>query len=979
MSLFGATTSAPPAATTAPANASVFGNGLLLHQQNQPPTQIGPNGALPQPAYFDALLQRGKKRQTEDRAGTLGELPQLQLGLQDISRKVRNLGQGGPSAGLARGADARAHYLLSASGVNTAQSLRDLSDLAASTGAEPALSNDQLQQLDPSGVKHTLAQRYQNDFERMVDNHVQRAQDEFNKMVDEKLHGIDWDAHRQRIYEHFGLKKPQDPNGSTLGGGSVINNASFGRSSRFRSRVGASTADAAFDVSMSRSIIGTPGPKSVRKSAFNDVAEKLPAEGIRPAPEDRVLRMKQERYIGKVKELNVARLGERAYPVLQKFSEVEAEPSNDDTSMLVHAYNALISIIGEDSSVENVTDPGAVRERQFATAYLDEHVNSAAATNVRQRIIDGSRGFLEKLFFSQLESTVTRNPKEANIGGIPTALAKVKGYVRVRACRKELGPDTDKLQSVNGDFCWPIIFCLLRSGLNREAQQYVEENIAAFRQIDRSFIRYIKAYVASDDHRLPADMQTAINNEYSARSRIAAEDTIDPYRTVCYKILGRCELQKRNLDGITNDMMDWLWLQFALAREYSRVDEFAHEAFGLEELRLSIKDIGERYFGPTSDVANAPTTLFFMQILAGMFEKAVADLYPHAYVSATHFAIALDFYGLLRVANEDNTGDLLSSTTRGEAQLAFASMVALYTRDFRTADSTAAVDYLALICLNAELPGELGKRQRSLCYQAMTEVVLETREFAQLLGDIRYDGQRIKGAIEQRLKLIKLDDERAYLKNITLVAARTAQEQSRVTDAALLFHLAEEYDNVILVINEAVSQALTTELGEQAARLTPLKPRNEAQDPQQAEQQQQPSEQQSSLSMTAIDDPVQLATAMQSLYGASPMYYSRMKEAIRDSCEILLKLAAARRSLEEQKWPDVIDVSSYLHNPNQNSRNHEANDLISTEHHNFPPPPHQRRRQRLLHPRRRASLPHPPRRRRSHCRARDALDRHRLL
>ncbi|KAK5169380.1 nuclear pore complex subunit [Saxophila tyrrhenica] len=897
-SLFGGTTTAAPAASSAPANASVFGNGTLLPQQNQQPTHVGPNGAAPQPAYFDALLQRGRKRQTEERGGALGDLPQLQLGLQDISRKVRNLGQGGPSAGLARSGNARAHYVLSASGVNTGQALRDLNDLATTTTSSQAAAN-QLAAADPTGVKQTLAQQYQNDFQKMVDSHVQKAQDDFNRMIDDKLHGVDWDAHRQRIYEHFGLKKPQDPTDPT-----ASTNASFGRSSRFQGRYGASTANSAFDVNMTRSIIGTPGPNGVRKSVFGDVADKMPVEGIRPAPEDRGMRLKQEKYIERVKELNVARLQQKAYPILHKFSEVEAEPSNDDTSMLVHAYKALMKMIGEDPTVENLSDPAAVKERQFATAYLDENTASAPAIRIRKRIINGSRSFLEGLFYAQLEATVTKSPKEANIGGVPTALAKVKGYVRVRASRKELGPEPEKLQLLNGDYCWPIIFYLLRSGLYQEALDYLDENTAAFRQIDRSFVRYLRAFVASNEHRLPPDMQTAINNEYSARTRLAPEE-VDPYRMACCKVLGRCELQKRSLDRITSDMMDWIWLQFALAREYSRVDEFAHEAFGLEELRTSIKEIGERYFGPGSDVANAPTTLFFMQILAGMFEKAVADLYPHGYVSAVHFAIALDFYGLLRVADVSNNEDLLSNTSRQQAQLAFGSMIGLYTRDFRTADATAAVDYLTLICLNGDMTGDLGKKQRELCYQALNEVVLETREFAQLLGDMRADGQRIKGAVEQRLKLIGLDNEREFLKNITMVAARTADEHSRVTDAALLFHLAEDYDKVLQVVNEAVSRALTTELGEQPARLDPLKPRNESQDPNQP---QTTSDPQSSLSLTAVDDPIDLADGLLKLYQSSPTYYTRIRESTSDSTTLLLHLASARSALESRDWSATIDL-----------------------------------------------------------------------
>ena len=948
-SLFGASATAPATSQAQPSNGSLFASGILQNEQGGQRLGAAPaasvNGTIPQPAYFDALLQRGNKRRSDENTAASGDLPQLQLGLQDISRKVRNIGQGGPSAGLARGADARAHYLLSASGVNTSQALRDLNDLATSSASRPQAAADQLDAFYTSGVKDTLAQKYQNDFRSMVDTHVQRAQEDFNKMIDDKLHGVDWDSHRQRIYEHFGLKKPQNLDGSTVDG----LGGSFGRSSR-RSRAPASTLDKSFGMpGMAKSVIGTPGPNGMRTSVFGDIAEKMPVDGIRPAPEDRVLRKRQESYAAKVKELNQARLQEKVFPLLTRFSEIESEPSNDDTTMLVHAYDALVRITGEDPKIESASDPGAIKERQYAKAYLDDHANSSVSTRIRKRILSGSRNYLEELFFKQLEATVARNAREANVGGVPTAIAKVKGYVRVRAARKELGPDVESLQELSGDYCWPVIFYLLRSGLYNEALEYVEQNGAAFRKIDRQFMRYIKAYVGSEEYRLPSELQTSINNEYSQRSRLAPEDSIDPYRMMCYKILGRCEIQKRSLDGITNDMMDWIWLQFSLAREYSRVDEFAHEAYGLDELRQSIKEIGERYFGPGSDVANAPTTLFFMQVLAGMFEKAVADLYPHNYVSAVHFAVALDYYGFLRVSDPSNSDDLLTYTSRQQSQIAFGSMIGLYTRDFRTAEATMAVDYLSLICLNGDLTGDLGKKQRELCHQALTEVVLETREFAQLLGDIRADGQRIKGAIEQRLKLIGLENEQDFLKHITLVAARTAEEQGRVTDAALLFHLAEDYDKVIQVVNEAVSLALTTELGEQPARLTPLKPRTtEALDGKSK------ADQQSSLSLTSVDDPIDLAHNMITLYRSSDSYYKRMKAATIDSCHILLQLASARKNLEQGQWSYVVDVSLSI------SRKHSitkfTNTRCSTGSHSLPPPPNRSRWQHVCHPQHSASI-----------------------
>lgn len=54
-----------------------------------------------QPAFFNSLLERGKKRpfSTTGQDVGLGELPSLQLGLDDIRRKARELGTGAAQRG----------------------------------------------------------------------------------------------------------------------------------------------------------------------------------------------------------------------------------------------------------------------------------------------------------------------------------------------------------------------------------------------------------------------------------------------------------------------------------------------------------------------------------------------------------------------------------------------------------------------------------------------------------------------------------------------------------------------------------------------------------------------------------------------------------------------------------------------------------------------------------------------------------------
>ncbi len=235
-------------------------------------------------------------------------------------------------------------------------------------------------------------------------------------------------------------------------------------------------------------------------------------------------------------------------------------------------------------------------------------------------------------------------------------------------------------------------------------------------------------------------------------------------------------------------------------------------------------------------------------------------------------------------------------------------MLGYYTRDFRSGNVEAAVDYLALICLNADLPGALGKSQASLCHEALRELVLETREFAQLLGDIRSDGTRLKGAIERRLKLVGLADQEEFLQTVTVQAASIADDNGRTSDAVLLYHLAEDYDTVITIINRALSEAIAVEIGEKQMRLQPLKPRtSNLAGLNQQEQQPLPG---SSLSLTAVDDPAVLAENMISLYNLNALYYQKIHSNNRDACGILLRLYEVKSKVLEDRWSEALDVCS---------------------------------------------------------------------
>lgn len=295
-----------------------------------------------------------------------------------------------------------------------------------------------------------------------------------------------------------------------------------------------------------------------------------------------------------------------------------------------------------------------MRERQFAESYLEESSNSQKTTGLKKQILEGSRGFLEQMFYSEVENLIAKNPREAQLGGIPTVINKIRAYIRLRAARKDLAPDGTELQMVGQDYCWILIFYLLRCGFVTEAAEYASQDLG-FRSLDHKFVMYMATY--AQNRRLPRDLQHKINGEYQQRSRNAPDNTVDPYRMACYKIIGRCDLSRRRLDGVNQSVEDWMWLQFSLARENDRAEEVASDFFGLEDIQTDITEIGQRVFTKGQDGPGGYGTFFLLQILGGMFEQAVAYLGSYSPVTAVHFAIALAYYGLLRVSDFYASGE----------------------------------------------------------------------------------------------------------------------------------------------------------------------------------------------------------------------------------------------------------------------------------------------------------------------------------
>ncbi|KAL6705731.1 nuclear pore complex subunit [Coniothyrium glycines] len=921
-SLFSNTTTQSTASnaqqTSGPAQSSLFSGGNTTQQpQQQPQQQAGPlaqsTAGTGRTAHFDHLLERGRKRNAgENGTSHFDELPTLQLGLGDIARKVRNLGAGGPSAdhGQDRAQDRAAHYLLSASGVKMGSTLRDLNQFSSQAGLSTTGST---QNLPDNDVDSYVSNLHSQSTLALIQEGLEQSKRDFDTFLEDNVQ-IEWDKQRQRIYEHFGLGRQSEDMAASQSTFGTTARGAFGRSTRKGRSMGPKSASVHGKSTFGASAGGPPVLGASTNVLGGRDASNKSVLGGQAATQDRYARDKQEKFMDEVKRLNDARLRENTFPVLHAFAGVEKTAGTEHSDHFLNAYGALISIVGEKSQQEaDDLVASQPKERSFAKDYLDQQTNSVASVRTRKRILDGARKFLEGGFLEHVEDVLRRNPAEALVGGVPSMVNKIRGFVRAKIVFKELGADTEQFQRIGDsgeEYPWVIVFYLLRGGLLNEAVDYIRERKTFFQNTDRTFQVAITQYATDPDRRLTPDVQQKLSQTYTQRSRIATPE--DPYRAACYKVVGRCDMSRRSLDNIKESMDDWVWLQFNLAREGNRAEENATEIFGLDELRTTIHDIGQRHFmSDDVEAAGGHGVYFYLAILAGMFEPAIHYLYTHNYISAVHFAIALDYYGLLRVSDWTTTGEeILTHNTRQEPQLNFGRIVGYYTSDFRAARADAAAEYLVLICLNADLPGDAGRQQAELCHEALRELVLETREFSTLLGDVKSNGQTTPGLIQERMPLLKLNGESGLLNTITREAAKMADDNGRTNDAILLCHLAGEYDSVVSILNRALAEALSVDLGQEPLRLEPLKPRLTPAESQQQQQRQQQQENaglaSSSLSMLGTDDPVELAQKVLALYDANSLWWRKVSQVNRDTVGILFQLNNAKKAIEAGAYMEAL-------------------------------------------------------------------------
>ena len=639
------------------------------------------------------------------------------------------------------------------------------------------------------------------------------------------------------------------------------------------------------------------------------------------------------KYQAVVERLNSHRLDSTPFALASAFGESTRSavtapvPTSADGSQgsqeLYDCWQALSCLVGETDVQDGEFKGIAVRERQYAGAYVGvETLRSGEgdARALRKTLVTGALTFVHRHLTSHIEGRIAANPVKAQLGGRPNTVSKIVAFERVAFTDREgkWSSDLEMISTPSGSVpAWSTLFYLLCTGNVSAAHDFVSENDDAFRRLDGAaatsgsgFPSFFQAWLDSPDGRLPKLLRDRFVAEYNARFRgpsLLSSDagSTDAYKQSLYRLIGRIDVHKSFPAAVTKDTETWLWLQLSLVREGGAGQgdqsdlgggtESLRDQFTLQDLGAKMCKFGEKHFDAKG---NRPLHYFLILLLCGQFERAIGFLYsrPQYQVDAVNFGVTLAYYGLLRVAPQSKVShlDCLTSSTDASSgqevmMIDFAKLIQKYIRLFSRADAKSALQYIYLVCLNSDCKRPVGEEQTRRCHDLIRALVVETRQYFALLGDVRNDGTKTPGLIERNLKLIHLQDSRDFLTNIVGTAAVQSENDNRTRDAILLYNIAEEYDRVIDVINRELSMSL-------------IEPGIQLSAPAMAE----------STSLAEVEDITHLARAILDNYEKHNHIQRSISPRKRETCRILLTLKSCFQLFSTSEWEKALNTLESL-------------------------------------------------------------------
>ena len=542
--------------------------------------------------------------------------------------------------------------------------------------------------------------------------------------------------------------------------------------------------------------------------------------------------VKLKAFVESVKTLNESRLTLNSnLIILNLFKEAASvEMIHDSEHDLVYRCWDLVSTLLSNSMLKtslNKMDQESTNLISKMGEYRKaiQNDNSDESILYRRHLASRGRSWLESSYLIWLQNHV--RGRRAEIGGIPSIHDERDAMIRLRFKRNETWSlgwlDTNTIPDTA---FWAHTYLLIRCGLLQDAVEYVKKHQNLLDgTMDRYFFSYLSAWVNSPNRSLPKSMRDRLLTEWNGHIRdILADPRVSPrgdvFKYTLYKILGRCELSTKNVkcDHVISSTDDYLWLQLVLVREETSKSDPAFEKYTLRDFASKMVGYGQGYFKSLG-------VYFMVLLLCGEFERAVDLLYRNSNftVDGLHFAIAFAYLGALRIPNQDSksmSGGLvsfscttLSSGLQYEvATFDFARILLNFIKEWGKSNTLDCLHYAFILGMSFDKPSYLSQQ----AYSVIRDLILASGQFVTLLGELRPDGSRELGYIEKYKSLLFIKSTKEFVDVIILETAKLSESRQGLVSESLfqqtvqLYHLAEQYEYVISLLNRQLSETLSS-------------------------------------------------------------------------------------------------------------------------------------------------------------------------
>jgi nuclear pore complex protein Nup93 len=476
--------------------------------------------------------------------------------------------------------------------------------------------------------------------------------------------------------------------------------------------------------------------------------------------------IKMLEYARVICELNDKRLNGEPFGIITRFLEVarNLEDRNlQQKAEIEDCWEILRKLLHEENVNKDGTfrrDP--LREREYAQLNIQE------PNRLREFFRRGACAFLEEQYDKIIQNIISNNLEKARIGGNPSRIQFVKGYLNILFDYPNKPFPEELEKGSDGYPLWALIYYLIRCG-DLNSALTVATNVSA----TSNFAAFLKSYIDHRDTPLPEEIQRQIIQEYRKLSR----SDKDPYKILLYNLLGKCDPQRSHNDILRWTAQDFMW--FKLNMVTSMDDSGPPQMLSLPRLQTIIRDFGPSHFNRTGQ---QPLLYFQLLLLSQQFEFAIQylDQTQQFPVETFHYAYVLYYYGVLRQPSAP-TFQIFVEEGKEHLCVNFVRLIEAYVKIFAHTDVLAALHYLYLI------------QDEDARHRSIKDLILETREFDQLLGALQDDGSRKGGLLEKFLP-------RAKWTKIVELAAADSENSGKYEDAIKLYDLAQYYDKVVSLL-----------------------------------------------------------------------------------------------------------------------------------------------------------------------------------